>query len=340
MLRRLLSPARLLTVGLILLAAVVVALLTIKSDDFLAVPDPAHPLARLVQVSGAEERPDGGGIYYVDVVVKRASLLESTFDQFRPEGADVISKDSFVPRGLTYSQALKLERDTMKVSQAKAAVVALRALGYNVRARTRGVRVVDVDSRSHAHGVLKDDDVVVSADGRPVKTRLDLYRALQGHKVGDVVRLGVRRGNEQRSLSIRTVADATNPRRAIVGFIPSEVVDVHLPLRIRFNLGDVGGPSAGLAFALQVLEERGRDIDHGLKVAATGEIQLDGSVTRIGGVKQKTIGARKAHVDAFLVPADGDNAKVAKRYAHGLRIIPVKSFQQALQSLATLNGKA
>ena len=104
-----------------------------------------------------------------------------------------------------------------------------------------------------------------------------------------------------------------------------------------FDLGrDVGGPSAGLAFALEVLEQRGRDVDHGLKIAATGEIQLDGSVTSIGGVKQKTIGARQAHVDAFLVPVDGDNAKVAKRYAHGLRIIPVKNFQQALQALATL----
>jgi PDZ domain-containing protein len=89
-----------------------------------------------------------------------------------------------------------------------------------------------------------------------------------------------------------------------------------------------------------VLEQRGRDVDHGLKIAATGEIQLDGRVTRIGGVKQKTIGARQAHVAAFLVPVDGDNAKVARRYAHGLRIVPVKTFQQALQALATLRRKA
>ena len=123
--------------------------------------------------------------------------------------------------------------------------------------------------------------------------------------------------------------------------IPFEAVDARLPVHIRFNLNrNVGGPSAGLAFALEVLEQSGRDVDHGLKVAATGEIQLDGSVTRIGGVKQKTIGARQAHVDAFLVPVDGDNAKVAKRYAHGLRIIPVKTFQQALQALATLRPSA
>jgi PDZ domain-containing secreted protein len=57
-------------------------------------------------------------------------------------------------------------------------------------------------------------------------------------------------------------------------------------------------------------------------------------------VKQKTIGARQAHVDVFLVPRDGDNAKVARRYAHGLRIIPVENLQQALRALATLPRKS
>ena len=148
------------------------------------------------------------------------------------------------------------------------------------------------------------------------------------------------RNGKHLDFRIKTIADAQNPTRAIVGFIPFEVLHVQLPFHIRFNLQDVGGPSAGLAFALELLELRGRDVDHGLKLAATGEIQLDGTVTRIGGVRQKTIGARQAHVDAFLVPVDGDNAKVAKRYARGLRIVPVKTFQQALQALATLRPKA
>jgi PDZ domain-containing protein len=99
----------------------------------------------------------------------------------------------------------------------------------------------------------------------------------------------------------------------------------------------VGGPSAGLAFALDLMEELGRDIDHGYRIAATGEIFLDGSVATIGGVKQKTIGARRSGMDLFLVP--GENAAEARRYANGLRIIPVDSFQQALQELATLEPK-
>jgi len=108
---------------------------------------------------------------------------------------------------------------------------------------------------------------------------------------------------------------------------------------VQIDAGNVGGPSAGLAFALQVMEALGKDVDHGYRVAATGTIALDGSVGAIGGVKQKTFGAREAHVDVFLVPAAGDNAADARRYAHGLRIIAVKSFPQALRVLATLPEK-
>jgi PDZ domain-containing protein len=86
------------------------------------------------------------------------------------------------------------------------------------------------------------------------------------------------------------------------------------------------------------MEELGRDVDHGYRVAATGALELDGAVTPIGGVKQKTLGVRNADADVFLVPA-GDNAREARRYADGLRIIAVKSFPQALRALATLPRK-
>ena len=87
-----------------------------------------------------------------------------------------------------------------------------------------------------------------------------------------------------------------------------------------------------------MLQELGTNVDHGRRVVATGEIALDGSVGPIGGVKQKTFGARKAGADVFLVPA-GENAAEARRYAGNLRIIPVKSFQQALSALRTLPSK-
>ena len=105
--------------------------------------------------------------------------------------------------------------------------------------------------------------------------------------------------------------------------------------RSNIDLGDVGGPSAGLAFALDMLEELGRNVDRGHTVVATGEIELDGAIRPIGGVKQKTFGVRRANADVFLVPA-GENAAEARRYAGNLRMIPVESFQQALSALRTL----
>ena len=334
---RWLSPMRLAAAAAIVLVLFFAYGITQKSDKLLEVPDKAHPLSGLIKVAGSSRRQDGGGIYYVDVVLQKASLLQSSFKLFRPEGADLIPQKDFVPTGLTYSQQLKVDQETMKVSQKKASVVALRALGLRFRAREGGVRVAAINSDSHARGVLQPQDVVVAADGREVASALDLFNALRHHRPGDVVRLGVLRAGKRLDFRIKTIADSLDPHRALIGFAPIEVVNARLPVPVHFDLGrDVGGPSAGLAFALEILEQRGRDVDHGLKIAATGEIQLDGSVTSIGGIKQKTIGARQSHADAFLVPVDGDNAKDAKRYAHGLRIIPVKNFQQALQALATL----
>src|SRR6185503_168803 len=104
----------------------------------------------------------------------------------------------------------------------------------------------------------------------------------------------------------------------------------------KIDAGSVGGPSAGLAFALDVLEQLGKDVDHGRRIAATGALELDGTVSAVGGLEQKTIGVRRSGIRTFLVPA-GENAAEARRFAHGIRIIPVHSFRQALRALATLS---
>jgi PDZ domain-containing protein len=336
---RLLSPFRLVSAGLILLAVVAVVLVTRGSNSYLEVPDEAHPLQGLVQVPGAKNPTNGGDIYYVDVLLRPASLLESLVPAIRPEGSDLVARTQIVEPGISDKERFQLDLATMKVSQETASVVALRQLGYKVPIRPGGVRVVAITSGSHAAGLVKPGDVIVAADGRTVRTRTDLAAALALHKPGDTVKLVIRRGSRKLMLAIRTTADRQDKKRPIIGVLPIQALGVHLPFPIKFNLRKVGGPSAGLAFALELLEQKGRDVDHGYKIAATGELELNGAVTRIGGIKQKTIGARKSHVDFFLVPVDGDNAKDAKRYAHGLKIIPVKTFQQALRTLATLPKK-
>jgi PDZ domain-containing protein len=177
--------------------------------------------------------------------------------------------------------------------------------------------------------------LIVAVNGVPTLSIAQLRAQLAKLKPGGSVTLSIDRAGERLTVHVKTIADPQNKKRAIVGFAPAQAVDVTLPLKVRINARNVGGPSAGLAFALEVMEELGHNVDRGYRVAVTGQIELNGAVDQIGGVKQKTFGARQAKADVFLVPA-GDNAREARRYANGLRIIPVKSFPQALQALATL----
>lgn len=337
-LRRVFSPLRLAIAGIVALLVAVVILLTQTSNEYLLVPDKAHPLAGLVRVPGGKPTDDRGGIYYVDVIERKATLLERFFPGLR-QGATLVQHDVLTPPGVTDQQRFQADKFDMTLSQQVASAVALRALGYHVQIQQQGVRVALVFGGTHAAGKLQPGDVVVAADGKPVRTSLDLHRVLAGYRVGRIVALTFIRDGKRRHVRIATSADPFDNTRAIVGFQPQPALRLRAPLQIRFDLAGVGGPSAGLAFALQILEERGRDVDRGYTVAATGVINPDGTIGEIGGIHQKIFGVRQAHVDIFLVPA-GDNYREAKKHAGSVRVIPVKTFQQALRALATLPPKA
>ena len=338
--RRVFSPLHLVAAGIfaIVLAVVIFVTTSANGDEYLLVPDKAHPLAHLVTVPGAKEPDNKGGIYYVDVLERKATLFERIFPGLR-SGSTIVQHDELTPPGTTDAQRLQADQLDMRLSQQVASAVALRALGYKVRIREYGVRVALVYGQTHAAGKLKPGDVIVGADHKQVRSTIDLHQILAGHKVGDSVPITYVRNGRQATVTITTSADPFDDTRAILGIQPQPALRLRVPFDIKFDLGNVGGPSAGLAFALQILEERGRNVDHGYKVAATGTIAPDGTVGDIGGVEQKTIGARQSHVDVFLVPA-GDNYVEAKKYAHGLRVVPVKTFQQALRVLATLPPKS
>jgi len=336
--RKSVTPVRLAVGGVVLLVLAFALLMTTTSSAYLIVPDRAHPLAGLVRVPGEKPDSDGGGIYYVDVVERKATLLERIFPSLR-SGSTLVQHNQITPPGVTDPQRIQADRLAMQFSQQIASAVALYALGYKVAIHQDGVRVALVYRNTHAYGTLRPGDVIVAADGKHVRSTTELRGVLIHHKVGDVVSIAFVRDGKRHNVRIATSQDPADSKRAILGFQPQPALRIQVPFKIKFDLGNVGGPSAGLAFALQILEARGRDVDHGYRVAATGEITADGSVGPIGGIKQKTIGARRAHADVFLVPA-GENYVEARKYAHGLRLIPVKSFQQALHALATLPPKS
>jgi PDZ domain-containing protein len=326
------TPRRLAAAGLILLIAAGAFVWLFPSNTYIFLPDRAHAVAPIVVVQGGKDPNDGGGIYFVDIFVRKATLLERLWPGIH-EGGQLVPASAVLPAGTSEKQRRQADAREMTRSQEVAAAVALRAAGYKVVANPTGALIEQVDPSVPAAGRLQPTDIIVSANGKRVRVPGDLRRVVGALHPGDTVRLVVRRGSDQKPVDVRTVRDTDG--RTIIGVIVDQAAFVKLPRRVRIDAGNVGGPSAGLPFALGVLEELGKDVDHGRRVAATGQIELDGTVTPIGGVRQKTIGVRESGIRVFLVPA-GENAKEARRYAHGVRIIPVRNFQQALHALATL----
>jgi len=331
------KPLRLLALGIALALIAVGAAWLYPADSYLLLPDRAKPLADLVKVEGEKPHPPGE-ILYVDVIVRQASVLEELLPFTRPDGADLVPKNAIVPPGSNYQERRRQNLRQMDRSQKIAAAVALRQLGYKVVAKPEGALIVDVGPGSPADGKIEATDVIVGVDGEPVKTPQDLRRLIAKHKPGETVKLSVRAGGATRNVEVGTIESPAEKGRPIIGVQVEQSAAISLPLDVKIDLGGVGGPSAGLAFALDIAEELRGNVDRGLKVAATGELELDGQVAPIGGVKQKVIGAKRSGADVFLVPA-GDNAEEARRHAGDLRVIPVESFRQALRALATLRRK-
>lgn len=337
---RVFTPARLFIAGLVLFG-LAAFLYLFPSDKYVLLPDRARPLAPFVKVKGEQPDRDGGGIYYVAVEVRKATILEKLLHGLH-EGATLVPAAAIRPAGESETQHRREELQAMALSQEVGAAVALKALGYKVDVRSPGTVIVGVDPKGPAAGKLRPRDVVLTVDGHRVPTLTDLRRVIRRHRPGESVELTVRREKRLRKFKVKTIPDPEAPTRPLIGVQTScdlqTFTQIKLPVPVQIDLGQVGGPSAGLAIALDVVEELGHDVDRGNKVAATGEICVDGTVVPVGGLKQKTIGARRAGMDVFLVPA-GENTGEAKRYAGDMRVIPVDSFRQALRELATLPRK-
>ena len=305
----------------------------LPAEEFIFTPGNAKPLAERVTVEGA--RPiEEGDVYYVDVFVRRTTRLEDLLPFLRPEGSTVVPEQTILPSGTSEAERDRQTEAEMSRSELVASAVALRALGQDVVATSQGALVIDVASDVPAAAVVDSGDVIVAVDGVSVQTPDELRREIGRHKPGDEVELTLRRGDETEEVSVKTVASPEDPSRAIVGIRVDQQADIEVPIDIAIDLGRVGGPSAGLPFALEIARVLGRDITHGCNIAATGELAFDGTVLAVGGLQQKTIAARNADVDAFVVPA-GSNAEEARQHAGDLEVIPVESFQQALQVLTT-----
>lgn len=309
------------------------ALSIIPSDHYIVLPDRARPTDPLVKIPGEGPQAEENGIYMVDVRVGRASLLERIYPGIH-EGASLVPERVVNPAGVSDRQRRRSSLNDMSRSQLVAIAVALRELDEEVEVEEAGAEVVLVQPGAPAEGELEVGDVIVEAEGEEVATTADLQRAMSDVEPGARVALVVERPERGRvELTLATQAAEDDADRAVVGVQVQTALDFEFPLDIEIDAGAIGGPSAGLAFALDIVDELGDDLSGERTVVVTGELTLDGEVLPIGGIKQKAIGARESGADIFLVP-DG-NAAEARQAADGLEIVAVSTFQEALSALAT-----
>jgi PDZ domain-containing protein len=321
-----------LSLGL-LVVLVGLALTWIPSDHYIITPDRARPTDPLVAIPGEEDAAGESGIYMVDVRVGRANLLERIFPGIH-DGATLLPEQAVNPQGVSDRQRRRASLNDMSRSQLVAVAVALEELGRDVEVTPAGVEVQLVVPGAPADGVLEVGDVIVSVNGEEVATTDELRTAFDEVEPGDSVELTVERDEKPTEVAVETRAAQDDPERAVMGVEVQDTEDFEFPLDIEIDAGGIGGPSAGLAFALDIVDELGEDdLTRGRTVVATGALGLDGTVIPIGGVKQKAIGAKEAGADIFLVP--DRNYEEARNAVDGLRVVPVSNLSEALSVLAT-----
>jgi PDZ domain-containing protein len=308
-------------------------------------PGAATPVAPIIAVGGGfpADHPERS-VAFTTVSQRDATLLDA-LRGWIDDDVQVLPREA-VYGSQSREQNRRYNAQLMDTSKLAAAVAAERRLGYTVDVPTSGTVVRNIAAGTPAEGVLELDDVIVAVDGTDIEHLDQLRDLLQVGGPGAEHRLLVERpaGSTTRvELAIRTVPADDDPSRAIIGIIPEERIlpfdlSTQLPVPLAIESGRVGGPSAGLAFALAILDVlTPGELTGGHKVAVTGTIDFDGRVGPVGGGTQKAVAVRNAGYEAFLVPS-AELEEVQAKVGRDLRVIAVDTLQEALDALASLGG--
>jgi len=305
-------------------------------------PGSTRPVTEQVLVDGAPSYPPEESIAYTTVSIGRASLFEALAG-WLDDDVDVLP-EAAVRGDRSEEENRKFNFELMDTSKLVAISVALERLGHDVDIHTTGAIVRQIGEGTPAAEVLQLDDVIVAVDGNAVDAPEEVGELLQEGGPGATHTLTVERPpgtGETVDVEISTIASDTDPERALVGIVPLDrIVGADLPVDVTIDSGTVGGPSAGLAFTLAVLDVlTPGELTGGHRVAVTGTMALDGTVGPVGGGAQKAITVRDSDYDVFLVPlAEVDEVREA--VGDDVEVIGVGTLEDALEALDTLGGNA
>ena len=309
-----------------------------------------HDGEPVLQIAGHKTYPTDGHLNMTTVRVTsadyRMNLVEAVYGWLAHDNK-VVPHDTLYPDGKTEQQSTQENAEEFSQSQESAKVAALKQLGVPVQS---WVIVSTVIKGTPAQGKLHAGDVIKAVDGTAVKEPADVAKLVTKHKPGQDVVFTVVPAKEQaaavkahktatrtQNITITTTqSEDTGAKRAIVGI--SAGTDHTFPFTIDIKLADVGGPSAGLMFALGIYDKlTPGSLTGGKFVAGTGTIDDDGKVGPIGGVEMKTVGARSKGAQYFLTPAD-NCAAAASDTPSGLTLVKVNTIGDAIGALKDISS--
>lgn len=314
--------------------------------DYVAIlPGNADVVNERLTISGTKTYPAQGKVMWATVGLKRGLGVFELVDGWLQSDTDVFHRKDILgdESNKESEQRSKAEMDDAKLV---ARVTVARRLGYPTE--DGGAEIVDLEKSAPAAKLLKATDLIVSIDGKPVCLQGDLGEAMRAKKPGDSVVLGIRRVTSQKGkpvvrgpeqqISVKTYLPA-GADRAYIGVVlgPAKEKPCSFPFTVDIDTDRIGGPSAGLAMTLAMLDQLSPgELTGGVKVAATGTIESNGDVGEIGGVKQKTAAVRAAGAKLFIVPAA--EYPIAKKQAGSMRVVGVKTLDEALAALVEIGG--
>jgi Lon-like protease len=309
-------------------------------------PGSTRPVTEHVLIEGAPTYPPEESIAYTTVGIGQATLVEALAG-WLDDDVDVVPVDA-IRGGRSDKENDRYNAQLMDTSKLVAIAVALQRLGYDVDIRTTGAVVRGFAEDAPAESVLELDDVIVAVDGQPVDAPDKVGELLQPGGPGATHTVTVERPPGSAThvdVDIATVAAPEDPKRAIIGIAAEDrIVGADMPIDVTIDTGigrhAVGGPSAGLAFTLAVLDVlTPGELTGGHKVAVTGTMNLDGTVGQIGGGAQKAITVRDSGYEAFLVP-EAEVEEVREAVGDDVEVIGVGTLEDALEALDSLGGNA
>jgi PDZ domain-containing protein len=327
------------------------------SEDvqFAIVPADAQAVEPLLTIQGPTTYNSHGQVLFVTVRSPELNLLDWWVGRNNP-AVDPKSYDDLYATETPQQQTTRGQRD-MRTAKETAEFVALQRLGFDAELKPGDVIIDEIvclkasdDGRTCLQFAPSDEtldpgDKLVKVDGSPVAVVDDLAAVLAKHKPGDIVQVDYERDGKPGSGKVELIAAPDDPTRTIIGFIPSDTAVISLPKDVSVNIDteSIGGPSAGLAFTLTLIDQLSDgDLLGGKRVAVTGTINIRGEVGAIGGLSSKASAVLQSGAKYFLVPTaqgDADIAKAREVVGDKVEIIPVATLDEALAALQRIGGE-